>query len=81
MVQAADGGGGGGNAGPHELKLIQAYRANLESLTKAAQSWTAGADLLNAVARALDSQAGQLETSFGPNNPTGKAAAGRYREV
>ena len=33
------------------------------------------------VAHALGAQAGQLETSFGPNNPTGKAAAERYREV
>ena len=37
--------------------------------------------LLTAVANALGAQAGQLETSFGPNNPTGKAAAERYREV
>ena len=37
--------------------------------------------LLTLVANALGAQAGQLETSFGPNNPTGKAAADRYREV
>jgi len=81
MVQVADGGGGGGNAGPQERKLIQAYQANLDSLEGAAKSWSAGAALLTTVANALGAQAGQLETSFGPNNPTGKAAAERYREV
>lgn len=81
MVQVADGGGGGGNAGPQERKLFQAYQARLETLEGAAQSWTDGADLLAAVAHALGAQAGQLETSFGPNNPTGKAAAERYRQV
>ena len=81
MVQAADGGGGGGNAGPQEQKLFQAYQARLETLETAAQSWSQGAALLAAVSQALGAQAGQLETSFGPNNPTGKAAAERYREV
>ena len=81
MVQAAGDGGGGGNAGPQELMLIQAYQANLEALQTAATSWSTGAGLLTMVARALGAQAGQLETSFGPNNPTGKAAAERYREV
>ena len=81
MVQAADGGGGGGNAGPQEQKLFQAYQARLETLETAAKSWSQGAALLAAVSQALGAQAGQLETSFGPNNPTGKAAAERYREV
>src|SRR6188472_903694 len=81
MVQAADGGGGGGNAGPHEQKLFQAYQARLGTLETAATSWSEGAQLLTAVSQALGAQAGQLETSFGPNNPTGKAAAERYREV
>ena len=80
MVQAADG-GGGGTAGPQEQKLFHAYQARLETLETAAQSWSQGATLLAAVSQALGAQAGQLVTSFGPNNPTGRAAAERYREV
>ncbi|RYP87228.1 hypothetical protein EKO23_06360 [Nocardioides guangzhouensis] len=82
---AADGGGGGGGgggaAGPQEQKLLQAFSANLDAVDAAAASWSLGADLLRGVARKLTSQAAQLETSFGPNNPTGAAAAERYREV
>ena len=72
---------GGGNAGPQELKLIQAYQANLEALQDRGHLVVDGRRPADTVARALGAQAGQLETSFGPNNPTGKAAAERYREV
>ena len=80
-MQDAGGGGGAGNAGPQERKLIQAFSANLETLDASVSSWSGGAAMLQNVARRLGQQADQLETTFGKDNPTGMAAAQRYREV
>ncbi len=80
-MQDAGGGGGAGNAGPQERKLIQAFSANLETLDVSVSSWSSGATMLQNVARRLGQQADQLETTFGKDNPTGMAAAQRYREV